>query len=354
MMARARRPRHGLPGRRALRLADRARERRLQALRRDRHAARAGATAASRRCSASSASASTSTGCRPSCRAGSAAAWRSRARWRSSRASCSTTRRRPASIRSPRRRSTTRSSSCGTSRSVSSIVVTHQLRDAFYVATHMAVRDANGTVTHRAPRRRRRSARPSSSCCKDGLICFEGDADGAAPVDGPVSARTFLSLRTASMPRTRSLAWSELKIGVLTIVAIVIAAVMIFSLTGGEGLLLAALHAEDAVRQRRRPQARLAGARRRRRGRVGEGASISSASRWTSTFEVNKDMRSRITDRVAAPGSGRSRCSARRRRHHAVDQGDADSPTAGTCRRAPPPAQIADVTDQAQPGDRRD
>jgi len=33
------------------------------------------------------------------------------------------------------------------------------------------------------------------------------------------------------MPRTRSLAWSELKIGVLTIVAIVIAAVLIFSLT---------------------------------------------------------------------------------------------------------------------------
>ena len=30
------------------------------------------------------------------------------------------------------------------------------------------------------------------------------------------------------MPRTRSLAWSELKIGVLTIVAMVIAAVTIF------------------------------------------------------------------------------------------------------------------------------
>lgn len=37
------------------------------------------------------------------------------------------------------------------------------------------------------------------------------------------------------MPRTRSLAWSELKIGVLTIVAIVIAAVLIFSLTGTRG-----------------------------------------------------------------------------------------------------------------------
>src|SRR6478672_3679504 len=37
------------------------------------------------------------------------------------------------------------------------------------------------------------------------------------------------------MPRTRSLAWSELKIGVLTIVAVVIGAVLIFSLTGTRG-----------------------------------------------------------------------------------------------------------------------
>lgn len=37
------------------------------------------------------------------------------------------------------------------------------------------------------------------------------------------------------MPRTRSLAWSELKIGVLTVVAVTIAAVLIFSLTGTKG-----------------------------------------------------------------------------------------------------------------------
>ena len=37
------------------------------------------------------------------------------------------------------------------------------------------------------------------------------------------------------MPRTRSLAWSELKIGVLTITALTIAAVLIFSLTGTKG-----------------------------------------------------------------------------------------------------------------------
>src|SRR3954468_22802499 len=37
------------------------------------------------------------------------------------------------------------------------------------------------------------------------------------------------------MPRTRSLAWSELKIGVLTITAVVITIVTVFMRTGGSG-----------------------------------------------------------------------------------------------------------------------
>jgi len=37
------------------------------------------------------------------------------------------------------------------------------------------------------------------------------------------------------MPRTRSLAWSELKVGVLTVVAVTIGSVLIFSLTGTKG-----------------------------------------------------------------------------------------------------------------------
>ena len=37
------------------------------------------------------------------------------------------------------------------------------------------------------------------------------------------------------MPRTRSLAWSELKIGVLTIVAVTIAMLTVFLLTGQRG-----------------------------------------------------------------------------------------------------------------------
>lgn len=44
------------------------------------------------------------------------------------------------------------------------------------------------------------------------------------------------------MPRTRSLAWSELKIGVLTIVALLIAAMTIFLVTGGRGFFWQQYH----------------------------------------------------------------------------------------------------------------
>jgi ABC-type transporter Mla maintaining outer membrane lipid asymmetry ATPase subunit MlaF len=59
---------------------------------------------------------------------------------------------------------------------VSSIVVTHQLRDAFYIATHMAVRDGDGRV--------RITDAPAEKCreaefimLKEGIISFEGDAE---------------------------------------------------------------------------------------------------------------------------------------------------------------------------------
>jgi phospholipid/cholesterol/gamma-HCH transport system ATP-binding protein len=59
---------------------------------------------------------------------------------------------------------------------VSSIVVTHQLRDAFYVATHMAVRDPQGKVRIvPATPEKAREAEFIMLC--DGLIVFEGDAD---------------------------------------------------------------------------------------------------------------------------------------------------------------------------------
>jgi len=74
---------------------------------------------------------------------------------------------------------------------VSSIVVTHQLRDAFYIATHMAVRAANGAV-HIVEATREKEREAEFIMLKDGLICFEGDADALrSSTDHYI--RTFLS-----------------------------------------------------------------------------------------------------------------------------------------------------------------
>jgi phospholipid/cholesterol/gamma-HCH transport system ATP-binding protein len=59
---------------------------------------------------------------------------------------------------------------------VSSIVVTHQLRDAFYIATHMATRAADGSVQI-SPASSAKSAEAEFIMLKDGLVWFEGDAD---------------------------------------------------------------------------------------------------------------------------------------------------------------------------------
>ncbi|MFN7916842.1 MAG: ATP-binding cassette domain-containing protein [Vicinamibacterales bacterium] len=74
---------------------------------------------------------------------------------------------------------------------VSSIVVTHQLRDAFYVATHMAVRDPDGTVRIvRATPEKEREA--EFMMLKDGVIVFEGDAEALRRSTDPY-IRSFLS-----------------------------------------------------------------------------------------------------------------------------------------------------------------
>jgi phospholipid/cholesterol/gamma-HCH transport system ATP-binding protein len=74
---------------------------------------------------------------------------------------------------------------------VSSILVTHQLRDAFYVATHMALRDANGTVrvVSATPEKERQA---EFIMLKDGFIVFEGDADTLRTSNDPY-IREFLS-----------------------------------------------------------------------------------------------------------------------------------------------------------------
>jgi phospholipid/cholesterol/gamma-HCH transport system ATP-binding protein len=74
---------------------------------------------------------------------------------------------------------------------VSSIVVTHQLRDAFYVATHMAVRDSSGAVRV-VPATPEKADQAEFMMLKDGVICFEGNADELRHSTDPY-LKTFLS-----------------------------------------------------------------------------------------------------------------------------------------------------------------
>jgi len=73
---------------------------------------------------------------------------------------------------------------------VSSIVVTHQLRDAFFVATHEAVRDGNNIEITAADAKKCDEA--EFIMLKDGLIAFEGNAAELRASTDPY-VQTFLS-----------------------------------------------------------------------------------------------------------------------------------------------------------------
>jgi len=74
---------------------------------------------------------------------------------------------------------------------VSSILVTHQLRDAFYVATHMAIRERDGRVRVVAATREKEKE-AEFIMLSDGLIVFEGDADALRSSSDPY-IREFLA-----------------------------------------------------------------------------------------------------------------------------------------------------------------
>jgi phospholipid/cholesterol/gamma-HCH transport system substrate-binding protein len=101
------------------------------------------------------------------------------------------------------------------------------------------------------------------------------------------------------MPRTRSLAWSELKIGVLTIAAVAITAVLIFSLTGSKGFswqryILKARFPNVAGLASGSP-VRVSGVE------VGTVTGVEFAGEQVDViFEVRTTMRPRITDKSQA------------------------------------------------------
>lgn len=150
------------------------------------------------------------------------------------------------------------------------------------------------------------------------------------------------------MPRTRSLAWSELKIGIVSVVAIVLAAGLIFQLSGQGGFFW----------QRYRLKAvfgNVAG--------VGTGAPVRVAGIEVGSVEevqltgdrvevimkVSKDMRSRITNRSVA-GIGAVSLLG----EGAVDitpaTGGTPIPEWGYVPTAPPAASLGDVQNQASQG----
>ena len=105
------------------------------------------------------------------------------------------------------------------------------------------------------------------------------------------------------MPRTRSLAWSELKIGVLTIVAVAIAATLVFTLTGSRGFFWQ----RYSLKTRFGSVAGLApGSPVRVAGKeVGSVKSVELAGEQVDVvFQVNKEVRPQITsESVARLGS---------------------------------------------------
>jgi ABC-type transporter Mla maintaining outer membrane lipid asymmetry ATPase subunit MlaF len=69
--------------------------------------------------------------------------------------------------------------------------VTHQLRDAFYVATHMATRSLDGVVSI-APATPDKVREAEFIMLRQGLIVFEGDAEALRRSTDPY-IETFLA-----------------------------------------------------------------------------------------------------------------------------------------------------------------
>jgi phospholipid/cholesterol/gamma-HCH transport system substrate-binding protein len=150
------------------------------------------------------------------------------------------------------------------------------------------------------------------------------------------------------MPRTRSLAWSELKIGVLTIVALILVAITIFLLTGSKGFVwqrytlktrfgnVAGLKPGSPVR--------VAGKE------VGSVTKIEFAGEQVDVvFEVNKEIRDRITTESTATLGSVSLLG-----EGAIDVTPSSKgtpiPEYGYVKPGRQPAQIAEITDLASQG----
>ncbi len=150
------------------------------------------------------------------------------------------------------------------------------------------------------------------------------------------------------MPRTRSLAWSELKIGVITLAALVITAATIFTLTGSRGFVWQRYHLktrfDNVAGLNRGAPVRVAGVE------VGQVTELEFAGQQVDVvFEVNREQQSRITTASLARVGSIS----------LLGQGSVDIspatrgtpiPDWGYVPAAPAGAALSDVTEQASQG----
>jgi phospholipid/cholesterol/gamma-HCH transport system substrate-binding protein len=150
------------------------------------------------------------------------------------------------------------------------------------------------------------------------------------------------------MPRTRSLVWSELKLGILTIAAIVIAAATIFLVTGGRGFFWQryALKTRFTNVAGLKPGSpvRVAGIE------VGSVETVElSGAQVEVVFDVNTSVANRITTASVARLGSVSLLGTGAVDITASEQGT-PIPRGGFVPAAPAPAQISDITDTASEG----
>jgi phospholipid/cholesterol/gamma-HCH transport system substrate-binding protein len=150
------------------------------------------------------------------------------------------------------------------------------------------------------------------------------------------------------MPRTRSLAWAELKIGLVTVVALVITAVTIFTLTGSRGFFWQRYRLktrfDNVAGLSKGAPVRVAGVE------VGQVSDLDFADeRVDVLFEVNKDQQTRITTRSIAKLGSISLLGQGAVDITASTQGT-PIPEWGYVQAGKAPALLSDVTDQAAQG----
>jgi phospholipid/cholesterol/gamma-HCH transport system substrate-binding protein len=150
------------------------------------------------------------------------------------------------------------------------------------------------------------------------------------------------------MPRTRSLAWSELKIGVLTIIAVGITVLTVFLLTGSRGFFWDRYNLKTQFKN-------VAGLK------SGSPVMVAGVEKGTVTdvelagevvdvtFEVKKDMRDRITTASRATLGSVSLLGGASVEITPAIQGT-PIPEWGYVPPGPPPAQFSDLATQANQG----